>query len=105
MEKRELVIIGAGPAGMTAAIYGRRAGLDVLLLEKGAAGARTLRAGGGLPAGDWGLALRLRRAATAVAPWRDEPAGRARRDRDRAVVHDADPDAADQAVGEGEHRH
>ena len=38
MEKRELVIIGAGPAGMTAAIYGRRAGLDVLLLEKGATG-------------------------------------------------------------------
>jgi thioredoxin reductase (NADPH) len=37
-EKRELVIIGAGPAGMTAAIYGRRAGLDVLLLEKGATG-------------------------------------------------------------------
>ena len=36
MEKRELVIIGAGPAGMTAAIYGRRSGLDVLLLEKGA---------------------------------------------------------------------
>ena len=33
MEKRELVIIGAGPAGLTAAIYGRRAGLDVLLLE------------------------------------------------------------------------
>ena len=38
MEKRELVIIGAGPSGMTAAIYGRRAGLDVLLLERGAAG-------------------------------------------------------------------
>jgi thioredoxin reductase (NADPH) len=38
MEKRELVVIGAGPAGMTAAIYGRRAGLDVLLLERGAAG-------------------------------------------------------------------
>ncbi|MDR1377491.1 MAG: thioredoxin-disulfide reductase [Synergistaceae bacterium] len=38
MEKRELVIIGAGPAGMTAAIYGRRAGLDVLLLERGATG-------------------------------------------------------------------
>ena len=38
MEKRELVIIGAGPAGLTAAIYGRRAGLDVLLLEKGAPG-------------------------------------------------------------------
>ena len=38
MEKRELVIIGAGPAGLTAAIYGRRAGLDVLLIEKGVAG-------------------------------------------------------------------
>ena len=38
MEKRELVIIGAGPAGMMAAIYGRRSGLDVLLLEKGATG-------------------------------------------------------------------
>ena len=38
MEKHELVIIGAGPAGMSAAIYGRRAGLDVLLLEKGATG-------------------------------------------------------------------
>ena len=34
MEKRELVIIGAGPAGMSAAIYGRRSGLDVLVLEK-----------------------------------------------------------------------
>ena len=38
MEKRELVIIGAGPAGLTAAIYGRRSGLDVLLLEKGLPG-------------------------------------------------------------------
>jgi thioredoxin reductase (NADPH) len=38
MEKRELVIIGAGPAGMSAAIYGRRAGLDVLVLERGATG-------------------------------------------------------------------
>ncbi|WP_352425468.1 thioredoxin-disulfide reductase [Aminomonas paucivorans] len=38
MEKRELVILGAGPAGMTAAIYGRRAGLDVLVLERGLPG-------------------------------------------------------------------
>ena len=38
MEKRELVIIGAGPAGLSSAIYGRRAGLDVLILEKGTPG-------------------------------------------------------------------
>lgn len=38
MEKRELVIVGAGPAGLTSAIYGRRAGLDVLLLERGMPG-------------------------------------------------------------------
>lgn len=42
MEKRELVIIGAGPAGLTAAIYGKRAGLDVLVLEKGKAGGQIL---------------------------------------------------------------
>ncbi len=34
VEKRELIIIGAGPAGLTAAVYGKRAGLDVLILEK-----------------------------------------------------------------------
>ena len=38
MEKRELVILGAGPAGLTAAIYGRRAGLDTLVIEKGVPG-------------------------------------------------------------------
>lgn len=37
-EKRELVIIGAGPAGMSAAIYAKRAGLDVLVLERAATG-------------------------------------------------------------------
>ena len=34
VEHRRLVIIGGGPAGLTAAIYERRAGLDVLMLEK-----------------------------------------------------------------------
>lgn len=32
---RELVIIGAGPAGLTAALYARRAGIDVLICEGG----------------------------------------------------------------------
>ena len=42
MEQRELVIIGAGPAGLTDAIYGKRAGLDVLVLEKGKPGGQIL---------------------------------------------------------------
>lgn len=31
---KDLIIIGGGPAGLTAGIYGMRAGLDLLLLEK-----------------------------------------------------------------------
>ncbi|MBP7584194.1 MAG: FAD-dependent oxidoreductase, partial [Spirochaetes bacterium] len=31
---KDLIILGAGPAGLTAAIYGMRAGLDLLVLEK-----------------------------------------------------------------------
>ncbi len=31
---KELVIIGGGPAGLTAGIYGMRAGLDLVILEK-----------------------------------------------------------------------
>ena len=34
----DLVIIGAGPAGMTAAIYASRAGLKTAMLEMGAPG-------------------------------------------------------------------
>ncbi len=30
----DLIIVGAGPAGLTAAIYALRAGLHTLLLEK-----------------------------------------------------------------------
>ena len=38
MEQRRLVIIGGGPAGLTAAIYARRAGLDTLIFEPGLCG-------------------------------------------------------------------
>ncbi|UQZ89095.1 thioredoxin-disulfide reductase [Deltaproteobacteria bacterium Smac51] len=34
MKKYNLVILGAGPAGLTAAIYGRRAGMTVLVVER-----------------------------------------------------------------------
>jgi len=34
----DVIVIGAGPAGMNAAIYANRAGLSVLMLEKGAPG-------------------------------------------------------------------
>ena len=33
MEKHNLVIIGVGPAGLSAAIYARRAGIETLILE------------------------------------------------------------------------
>ena len=35
---KDLIIIGGGPAGLTSAIYGLRAGLSVLLIEKAAPG-------------------------------------------------------------------
>jgi thioredoxin reductase (NADPH) len=35
---RDLVVIGAGPAGLAAAVYGASEGLDVLVLESGAPG-------------------------------------------------------------------
>lgn len=41
MERQyDLVIVGAGPAGLSAAIYGARAGLSVLLLENAAPGGK-----------------------------------------------------------------
>ena len=30
----DLIIVGAGPAGLSAAVYGRRAGLDLLVIEE-----------------------------------------------------------------------
>ena len=34
----DMIIIGCGPAGMTTAVYARRSGLSVLLLEKAVVG-------------------------------------------------------------------
>ena len=36
MRKVKCVIVGAGPAGMTAAIYLKRAGIDFILMDKSA---------------------------------------------------------------------
>lgn len=38
----DVVIIGAGPAGLSAAIYGKRANLDVLVIEKNAPGGKLI---------------------------------------------------------------
>ncbi len=38
MDKRELVIIGGGPAGLSAGIYASRAAVDTVLLERGVPG-------------------------------------------------------------------
>jgi thioredoxin reductase (NADPH) len=42
MDIYDLIIIGAGPAGLTAALYAGRSGLNTLLLEKMAVGGRIL---------------------------------------------------------------
>ena len=34
----DVIIIGAGPAGMTAALYASRSNLSVLMIERGAPG-------------------------------------------------------------------
>jgi thioredoxin reductase (NADPH) len=45
MKQYDLVILGAGPAGLTAALYGCRAGLSVLVVEREAPGGQIVRTG------------------------------------------------------------
>ncbi len=42
MNNYDLIIIGAGPAGLTAAIYASRGGLKTLVVDRGAPGGQTL---------------------------------------------------------------
>jgi thioredoxin reductase (NADPH) len=44
VEKRDLIIIGCGPGGMTAGLYAARMGLNVLILETGICGGRMMNA-------------------------------------------------------------
>ena len=39
----DVIIIGAGPAGMTAAVYASRAGLKTAMLEKAAPGGKMIK--------------------------------------------------------------
>ncbi|MEE9595109.1 MAG: FAD-dependent oxidoreductase [Candidatus Hydrothermarchaeales archaeon] len=62
MEERELVIIGGGPGGLTAGIYGIRAELSVVVLEAQAPGGQIATAGivenyPGFPEGIMGIDL------------------------------------------------
>lgn len=44
MAKYEVIIIGGGPAGLTAGLYASRAGLESLLLERGVVGGQIMNA-------------------------------------------------------------
>ena len=43
MAKYEVIIIGGGPAGLTAGLYTSRAGLKSLLIERGIFGGQMVR--------------------------------------------------------------
>lgn len=43
MEKQDVVIIGGGPAGLTAAVYASRSNLKTLFIEKGAPGGKMVK--------------------------------------------------------------
>lgn len=69
----DLIVLGAGPAGLSAGIYGGRAGMSTLILEKGADGGQIVNTAelenypGQLLQGETGESLTARMAAQAEA--------------------------------------
>src|SRR5207237_887545 len=68
---RDLVIVGAGPAGLAAAVYGASEGLDVLIVEADAPGGQAGQSSSienylGFPTGVSGLDLAARATSQAV---------------------------------------
>ncbi len=62
MIEKDLIVIGGGPAGLTAGIYGKRAELDLVVLDSGVGGGQIANAGlvenyPGFPDGIWGMEL------------------------------------------------
>jgi len=62
---RDLIVVGAGPSGLAAAVYGASEGLDVLVLESGTPGGQAGSSSKienylGFPTGISGLALASR---------------------------------------------
>lgn len=62
MQSKDLVIIGGGPAGLTAGIYGSRSELDLVILDSGVGGGQIANAGlvenyPGFPDGITGMEL------------------------------------------------
>ncbi len=67
----DAIILGAGPAGLAAGVYAGRAGMDALIIEKGAVGGQTVLTSdienypGQMLDGETGMALSLRMASQA----------------------------------------
>lgn len=107
MQKKDLIIIGAGPAGITAGIYGVRRDLDVLVIESMLPGGQMVTAGEiknypGFPGGVRGVELAERMKAHAeeerVTFKTLEEVKKVERDGDRFIITTASEQYAAKAV-------
>ena len=73
---RDLVIVGAGPSGLAAAVYGASEGLDVLVVESSAPGGQAARARGSRTISASRRASRARSSPAAPTPRRRSSAPR-----------------------------